>query len=67
MILVVLLEGGCWRTLSALWKYGGDKSDTARGEGGETGEETVEDRKCFINASPIKLSMVFPMTDMRWT
>ena len=43
MILVVLPEGGCWQTLSALWKYGGDKSQTE--QGGETSEEMVEDRK----------------------
>ncbi len=43
MILVVLPEGGCWRTLSALWKYDGDKSQ--REQGGKAGEETVEDRK----------------------
>ena len=43
MILVVLPEGGCWRTLGALQKCGGDKSQTERV--GETGAETVEDRK----------------------
>ena len=43
MILVVLPEGGCWLTLSALNKYGGDKSQTQ--QGGRDGEETVEDRK----------------------
>ena len=43
MILVVLQERGCWRTLSALRKYGGDKSQTEQGV--ETGEEQVEDRK----------------------
>ena len=44
MILVVLPEGGCWRTLSALRKCGGHKSQREQG-GGEDGEETVEDRK----------------------
>ena len=44
MIVVVLPEGGCWWTLSYLRKYGGDKLQTKQG-GGETGEETVEDRK----------------------
>ena len=43
MILVVLPEVSCWRTLSALRKYDGDISQTE--QGGETGEETVEDRK----------------------
>ena len=43
MIFVVLPEGGCWRTLSALRRYGGDISQ--REQEGETGEETVEDRK----------------------
>ena len=47
MILVVLPEGGCWRTMSALRKCGGDKSQREQGGrgGGEAGEETVEDRK----------------------
>ena len=46
MILVVLPEGGCWRTLSALRKCGGDKSQRELGGGGgAAGEETVEDRK----------------------
>ena len=32
--------------MSALWKCGGDKSEREQvGGGGETGEETVEDRK----------------------
>ena len=31
MVLVVLPEGGCWQTLSALRKYGGDKSQTDLG------------------------------------
>ena len=44
MILVVLPEGGCWWTLSTLWKYGGDKSQTEQ-RVGETREETVEDGK----------------------
>ena len=43
MILVVLPEGGCWRSFSALWKCGGDKSQ--REQGGEAREETVEYRK----------------------
>ncbi len=43
MIVEVLPEGGCWRTLSALRKYGGDKSQTEQ-EGRDTGEEMVEDR-----------------------
>ena len=43
MILVVLPEGGCWRTLNALRKCGGDKSQ--REQGGKAGKETVEDRK----------------------
>ena len=43
MILVVLQEEGCWRTLSALRKYGGTNRRHSRW--GETGEETVEDRK----------------------
>ena len=42
MILVVLPEGSCWSTLSALRKYGGDKSQTE--QGGETVEEMVEAR-----------------------
>ena len=43
MILVVFPEGGCWQTLGALQKCGGDKSQ--REQGGEAGEETVEERK----------------------
>ncbi len=39
MILVVLPEGGCWRTLSALRKCGGVKSQRERG--GEAREEGV--------------------------
>ena len=48
MILVILPECGCWRTLSALWKCGRDKSQREQGwgwEGGKAGEEIVEDRK----------------------
>ena len=47
MIVVVLPEGGCWQTLSALRKYGGYISHIERGGGGccETKEEIIEDRK----------------------
>ena len=41
MILVVLPEGGGWRTLSTLQKY---REGGRRGGGGETGEEMAEDR-----------------------
>ena len=43
MILVVFPEGGCWRTLSDLWKHGGDVLQTE--QRGEVRVETVEDRK----------------------
>ena len=42
MILAVLPEGGCWKTLFALQKYGGDISDQARG--GKAREEAGEDK-----------------------
>ena len=49
MILVVLSEGGCWWTLSALRKCGGDKLQRewvgGGGVGSKTGEEMEEDRK----------------------
>jgi len=47
VILVVLQEGSCWRTLSTLWKYGGDGTGhiTDIAVGSETGEETVEGRR----------------------
>ncbi len=38
MILVVLPEGGCWRTLSALRKCGGDKSQRELGGRGWRGD-----------------------------
>ena len=44
MILAVSQEGGCWWTLSALWKYVGGGGRTYLRES-EAGEETVEDRK----------------------
>ena len=47
VILEVLPEGGCWRTLSALRKYWGRGhiTDRAGGRGGgNTGEEMGEDR-----------------------
>ena len=44
MILVVLAEGDCSRTLSSLRKYGGDISQTEQG-GVKPEKEMVEDRK----------------------
>ena len=43
MILVASPEGVYWRTLSALWKYWGDRSQTEQGD--KAREEAVEDRK----------------------
>ena len=46
MILVVLPEGGCWRTLRAPYgNMGGTDSRQSREVRDETEEETVEDRK----------------------
>ena len=38
MILVVLPEGGCWRTLGTLWKYRVDTSHTEHGGRGRRGD-----------------------------